>query len=124
MELNTARVFVSDIAAAKLFYLNKLGLPLKADGSKHGYCVFKAGSTELVVEAVAEDAPEEDRLLVGRFTGLSFTVQDAAKKHRQLVALGVPFTGAPEKQFWGGILATLQDPSGNELQIVQQPTAA
>ena len=124
MELNTARVFVRDIDAAKQFYSSKLGLPLKADGSQYGYCVFKAGSTELVVEVLAEDAPEEDRILVGRFTGLSFTVQDCGEKHRELVALGVPFTGAPEKQFWGGILATLQDPSGNELQIVQHPTAA
>ena len=124
MELNTARVFVKDIDAAKQFYATKLGLPLKADGSQHGYCVFKAGNTELVIEVVSDDAPEEDRVLVGRFTGLSFTVKDISEKHRQLVALGVPFTGAPEKQFWGGILATLQDPSGNELQIVQQPTAA
>ena len=77
-----------------------------------------------MVEAVADDAPEEDRVLVGRFTGLSFTVKDVREKHRELVSLGVPFTGAPEKQFWGGILATLQDPSGNELQIVQHPTAA
>jgi catechol 2,3-dioxygenase-like lactoylglutathione lyase family enzyme len=124
MELNTARVFVKDIAAAKYFYSSKLGLPLKADGSQFGYCVFKAGNTELVVEAVAEDAPDEDKLLVGRFTGLSFTVQDVSEKHRELSALGVPFTGTPEKQFWGGILATLQDPSGNELQIVQHPSAA
>jgi predicted enzyme related to lactoylglutathione lyase len=124
MDLNTARVFVRDLEAAKQFYLSKLGLPLNADGSQYGYCVFKAGSTELVVEVVAENAPEEDRVLVGRFTGLSFTVQDIEEKHRHLVALGVPFTGAPEKQFWGGILATLQDPSGNELQIVQRPTAA
>ena len=49
MELNTARVFVRDIDAAKQFYSSKLGLPLKADGSQYGYCVFKAGSTELVV---------------------------------------------------------------------------
>lgn len=124
MELNTARVFVRDIDAAKQFYSSKLGLPLNADGSQYGYCVFKAGSAELVVEVVADDAPEEDRILVGRFTGLSFTVKDIEEKHRQLVALGVTFTGAPEKQFWGGILATLQDPSGNELQIVQRPTAA
>ena len=124
MELNTARVFVRDIVAAKQFYEQKLGLRLKADGSEYGYCVFKSGSTELVVESVAEDAPEEDRVLVGRFTGLSFTVQDAEAKHRELQALGVQFTGLPEKQFWGGILATLQDPSGNELQIVQQPAAA
>ena len=124
MELNTARVFVKDIEAAKHFYSSKLGLPLKVDGSKYGYCVFKAGSTELVVEVVPEDAPEEDRVLVGRFTGLSFTVQNASEKHKELVTLGVHFTGPPEKQAWGGILATLQDPSGNELQIVQQPTAA
>ena len=124
MELNTARIFVRDIDHAKHFYNGKLGLPIKADGSKYGYCVFKAGSTELVVEAVAEDAPEEDKVLVGRFTGLSFTVQDAEAKHRELAARGVPFTGLPEMQLWGGILATLQDPSGNELQIVQQPAAA
>ncbi len=124
MELNTARVFVRDIDAAKQFYSSKLGLPLKADGSQYGYCVFKAGSTELVVEVVSEDASEDDRILVGRFTGLSFTVQDCGEKHRELVALGVLFTGAPEKQVWGGILATLQDPSGNELQIVQHPNAA
>ena len=124
MELNTARVFVSDVGAAKQFYEQKLGLRLKADGSDYGYCVFKSGSTELVVESVAADAPDEEKVLVGRFTGLSFTVQDAAAKHSELQARGVLFTGPPDKQLWGGILATLQDPSGNELQIVQQPTAA
>ena len=124
MELNTARVFVNELAAAKKFYSEILGLAIKADGSEYGYCVFKAGATDLVVETVASDAPEEDRILVGRFTGLSFTVQDAAAKHQQLSACGVPFTGLPEKQQWGGILATLQDPSGNQLQIVQHPTAA
>jgi catechol 2,3-dioxygenase-like lactoylglutathione lyase family enzyme len=43
MELNTARVFVKDIVAARQFYSTKLGLPLQADGSQYGYCVFKAG---------------------------------------------------------------------------------
>ena len=124
MELNTARVFVRDIQSAKDFYSGRLGSQIKADGSEYGYCVFKAGSTELVVETVTEDAPEEEQVLVWRFTGLSFTVQDAEAKHRELAARGVPFTGLPEKQLWGGILATLQDPSGNELQIVQHPTAA
>ena len=124
MELNTARVFVRDIDSAKNFYSAKLGLPVKADGSRNGYCVFRSGSTELVIETVAEDAPEEDRLLVGRFTGLSFTVQDVEAKHRELAAHGVTFTGLPQKQSWGAILATFQDPSGNEFQIVQHTTAA
>jgi predicted enzyme related to lactoylglutathione lyase len=122
MELNTARVFVRDLVAAKQFYEEKLSLPLKVDGSAYGYCVSKSGSVELVIESVPDDAPEEDKVLVGRFTGLSFKVQDAAAKHQQLQALGVPFTGMPERQFWGGILATMQDPSGNELQICQLPS--
>lgn len=121
MELNTARVFVNDLAVAKQFYSEILGLAVKADGSEFGYCVFRAGAADLVVEEVDKDAPEEDRLLVGRFTGLSFTVMDVAARHQQLSACGVIFTGLPEKQLWGGVLATLQDPSGNQLQIVQHP---
>jgi predicted enzyme related to lactoylglutathione lyase len=124
MELRTARVFVNDLDAARRFYASQLGLSLKADGSAYGYCVFQAGPTELVVEAVAADAPEEELALVGRFTGLSFTVANVAEQHAQLSALGVPFTGAPERQTWGGVLATLQDPCGNELQIVQPPAVA
>jgi len=91
MELNSVRVFVRDLESAMQFYSEKLGLAIKADGSPYGYCVFKAGRTELVVETVADDAPEEERALVGRFTGLSFTVQDAEanaesdKKQRELI---------------------------------------
>ncbi len=124
MNLSTARVFVRDIAVARQFYSEKLALPLKADGSEYGYCVFRSGNTELVVESVPNDAPADEQALVGRFTGLSFTVPDVELKHKELQALGVPFTGPPEKQFWGGILATLQDPAGNELQIVQPPAEA
>jgi lactoylglutathione lyase len=36
----------------------------------------------------------------------------------------VHFTGLPEKQQWGGVLATMQDPAGNELQLVQHPASA
>jgi catechol 2,3-dioxygenase-like lactoylglutathione lyase family enzyme len=77
MQLNTARVFVKDMEAAKAFYENTMGLPLKGDGSDHGYCVFQAGVADLVVERVA----------------------------------------------WGGVLATLQDCDGIELQVVQSPAA-
>jgi predicted enzyme related to lactoylglutathione lyase len=121
MQLNAARVFVQDIETAKAFYAEALGLPLKADGGTRGYCVFRSGSADLVVESVADDAPEEERMLVGRFTGLSFTVADIQAAYDRLQACGVAFCGAPERQPWGGILATFRDPSGNELQIVQQP---
>ncbi len=124
MELNTARIFVNEIDTAKSFYSEKLGLEIKADGAPYGYCVFKAGHTDLVVESVADDALEDDQVLVGRFTGLSFSVGDAEATYRELSARGVPFSERPEKQSWGGVLATFKDPAGNELQIVQYPTEA
>lgn len=124
MELSTARVFVKHLDSAKQFYGELLSLPMKADGSAHGYCVFQAGATDLVVESVAENAPPEEKALVGRFTGLSFTVPDVVAKHQELAARGVSFTGLPERQPWGGILATFQDPAENELQIVQHSAGA
>jgi predicted enzyme related to lactoylglutathione lyase len=121
MQLRTARIFVRDLPGASRFYEEILGLPLKADGREQGFCVFDAGSMSLVVEHVDTNAPAEDQVLVGRFTGLSFDVADVQSKYMELSALGVAFTGLPEQQDWGGILATLRDPAGNELQLVQQP---
>ena len=121
LNLNTARIFVRDIARARTFYADKLGLALKAEGTHHGYCVFDAGNAELVIEVVGFDAPAEEQALVGRFTGLSFLVADVHQQHQALSAQGVVFTGAPQVQYWGGTLATLRDPDGNQLQIVQRP---
>lgn len=123
MQLSAARLFVRDIEAARHFYSHVLGLPLKVDGSVHGYCVYRAGDVDLVVESVPADAPADDQALVGRFTGLSFRVDDAAVAYRDLQVRGAAFTEPPSLQAWGGVLATLQDPSGNALQIVEQPRA-
>jgi predicted enzyme related to lactoylglutathione lyase len=124
MNLSSARVFVKDLSAAHSFYAQALGLPLRAGGPEAGFCVYAAGNCQLVVESVASDAPVEDQALVGRFTGLSFTVQDIDAQHRRLVSRGVIFTSLPERQPWGGTLATLLDPAGNGLQLVQHPSAA
>jgi len=103
------------------FYERALGLALIRDGSSDGCCVFESAGIEIVVEAVARDAAEEDRACVGRFTGVSFVVTDIAEACADLAARGVRFSTDPEKQPWGGWLATFTDPSGNELQLVQYP---
>ncbi len=123
MKLSTLRIFVTDLVAAQNFYEDLLGLPRVAGGAEFGYCVFEPGAVQLVVEVVMQDAPPEDRALVGRFTGASFAVDDVRATHARLAALGVVFTGLPEAQEWGGVLATLRDPAENELQIVQMPRA-
>ena len=124
MNLSAVRIFVRNLAEAETFYASILGLPLSAGGAEYGYCVFKTGNVQLVVESVPSDAPEDEQRLVGRFTGLSFSVASAQAAYTELLRLGVAFTGAPEKQAWGGILATLRDPAGNELQLVQAPSEA
>ncbi len=124
MNLNTARVFVRDLAQAEAFYARTLALPLRAGGASQGFCLFAPGNTQLIVEAVAADAPDDEQVLVGRFTGLSFAVPSVEVTYRDLLARGVRFTEAPELQPWGGVLATFQDPDGNVFQLAQYPGAA
>ncbi len=124
MQLNTARVFVRNLTEAQVFYEQSLELPLQAGRAEDGFCVFGAGPCQLVIEKVTQEAPQEEQVLVGRFTGLSFTVSDIHAKHRELRARGVSFTGELELQFWGGTLATFCDPAGNEIQLVEHPPSA
>jgi len=114
---SAVRLFVAELAPAVDFYRDRLGLPLLASGD--GYSVFDAGTIRLVVECGHVD--ERGRPLVGRFTGLSFRTDDARRDHARLQALGVRVLGGPEVQSWGGTLVTFEDPSGNELQLVQYP---
>lgn len=119
MKLSAARVFVRDLEAAQAFYRDTLGLKLHARSSALGYCVFESGGAQLVVESVPEEAPADEQCLVGRFTGLSFTVENISAACDRLMSRNVVFSGAPEVQSWGGVLATFKDPAGNELQLVQ-----
>lgn len=115
------RIFVRELAAARSFYADTLGLRCTAQGD--GWFVCRSGGIDLVVEAVPPDAPADEQVLVGRFTGLSLAVRDLAAEHARLLAAGVAFLEAPEQQAWGGMLATLCDPAGNRLQLVQHPPA-
>jgi predicted enzyme related to lactoylglutathione lyase len=120
MKLGAARIFVHDIAEARTFYEKHLGLDVEIYDAENGFCMFDTGSTKLILETVAPNASDEAEELVGRFTGLSFPVDDIVAAHRLLSSSGIQFSGAPEQQYWGGWLATFTDPSGNGLQLVQQ----
>ncbi len=119
MPLAAVRFFVRDLEEAVAFYKTNFDWPMTGGGASEGYCVFDVGDINLVIEPVALDADEEDQTYVGRFTGVSFRVDDIAAAYERMRANGVVFTGVPEKQFWGGTLATLLDPAGNGVQIVQ-----
>lgn len=121
MKVSALRLFVHRLDRARDFYAHALGLQVKAAQPDQGWCVLALGDVDLVVEAVPPDADEDEQALVGRLTGLSLAVADIHAAQRELSARGVPFVGQPERQAWGGWLATLEDPDGNQLQLVQHP---
>lgn len=119
MRLSAIRLFVRDLDAARAFYGLRIGLTLAGDGAAQGWLRYPLGEVNLLVEAVPPDAPADEQALRGRFTGVSFAVDDIQAAYARLAGAGVEFEAAPEQQAWGGWLATFRDSDGNTLQLVQ-----
>jgi predicted enzyme related to lactoylglutathione lyase len=115
--ISAVRVFVFDLAAARKFYAETLGLSILSDGE--GYSTFALGDARLIVEVVQRSS--EYALLVGRFSGISLGVDDIEQAYEDLQARGVSFLDPPEQQPWGGIVAHFEDSDENILTIVQYP---
>jgi predicted enzyme related to lactoylglutathione lyase len=120
MRIAAVRMFVTDLGRAEAWYRGVLGASPTAGGVDVGFVVFDVGC-HLVIEPVTGDSEIPADQLVGRFTGVSFVVADIEAAHRSLVARGVSVVGEPEPQSWGGVLATIADPDGNQMQLVQYP---
>ena len=52
---------------------------------------------------------------------LHLSVEDIHYWHDRLNSLGMEFIRIPEKESWGGMVATLKDPDGNVLQLLEFP---
>ena len=115
MKLYALRIFVDDLAAARTFYRDVLGLGILWDHEDTAFGLDTG--TSLIIEAVPADAPAEDRAMVGRFVGCSLQVADMDAEYARLTSAGVRFHGPPAKQYWGGTLAHFNDPAGNTLTL-------
>jgi catechol 2,3-dioxygenase-like lactoylglutathione lyase family enzyme len=115
MKLAAVRLFVEDLAAARSFYADLLGL--KPVSLEPAALLFDVGPL-LIVEPADDDARREG--LVGRFAGISLRVDDIEALHGRLKAGGCAITGPPERQAWGGTLMHVKDPSGNIVSFVQE----
>lgn len=86
---------------------------------EYGAVGYRAGGIRIIVEE--EDPNGEDAALIGRFVGVSFSVDDIEVAYRDLFNRGVSFAGPPVEQAWGGTLAHFRDPAGNMLTLVETP---
>lgn len=117
MELYAVRIFVRRWPEACAFYRDSLRLAERVRNEEIGWAEYDLGGPCLGIERVAP-GDAEGEALVGRFLGVSLRVADIAAAYETLCARGVPFTGPPERQPWGGSLAHFTDPDGNTLTLL------
>jgi len=116
MRITYVRIFVTDLAAARKFYAQTLGLDILWEYENKAIG-FDLGPV-LIVEDVSSEEDLNERHLAGRFVGCSIEVEDIQATYSKLVAKGVHFAAPPEKQEWGGTLAHFEDTAGNVLTLV------
>ena len=108
-------IFVTDLAKAKAFYVDLLGLPL-AGQSEMLMEFFPGATTPLGVSLALQD---EARKLVGRHTGITLTVEKIEALYMSLTAGGARIVEPLESSPWGK-MAVVADPDGNQLALVDR----
>ena len=96
-------------------YQDVLGLPRVA---KYQDPVFEAAGGFIRIRRHSEiqgRSKEPSRVQLNLF------VDDVRKEYTRIQAQGVRFVRAPAEESWGGIVATMEDPDGNFVQLIQEP---
>ena len=98
------------------FYRDVMGFPVHS--VRPNFIAFEWGDMRFSIgthEHVSGMSSEPDRVMINLGT------RDIHAAHQALTAKGVEFVRPPEQEHWGGWVATLRDPDGNTLQLMQQP---
>ncbi len=98
------------------FYEHVLGL--EATSRRPGHTGFALGDLKLTVGVHDQvEGPANDPLRIM----VNFSVLDIHASVAALAGRGAHFLRQPERESWGGWIATLEDPDGNILQLLQLP---
>ena len=107
-------IWTDDLQRLVAFYRDTLGLKMHRD---HGDFVnFVFGPMRLNLgqhDRVSGPTADPFRTMI------HYGVDDIHGEHSRLSGLGVEFIRPPEQEEWGGWVATLLDPDGNVLQLLQ-----
>jgi predicted enzyme related to lactoylglutathione lyase len=108
-------IFVSDLAKAKSFYVDLLGLPVSGQ-SEMLIEFFPGAATSLGVSLALH---EDSRRLVGRHTGITLKADNLVALCEALNNGGVQFVEPLESSPWGK-MAVVQDFDGNMIALVDR----
>ncbi len=108
-------IFVTDLAKAKFFYTDLLGLPV-AGQSEMLIEFFPGSATTLGVSLALH---EEAKRLIGRHTGVTLKVKNIVAVCDSLKTGGAHFVEPLESSPWGK-MAVVQDFDGNMIALVDR----
>ena len=110
MRISHLRIWVDDMAEARRFYGETLGLesPWNWGDAAMG---FELGNAQLIVEP--EDGSHEEDKLAGRFVGCTIQVDDIDATYDDWTAKGVAFDGPPQDAPGIVRMTNFRDPAGN-----------
>ena len=112
-------IWTEDLERLVAFYRETLGLEPHSVHSN--FVAFRFGDVRLSLgqhDKVAGPTMEPYRIMV------NLRVTDIHQTYQRLKEAGVPFIRPPEQERWGGWVATFNDPDGNTLQLLQQPSSS
>jgi predicted enzyme related to lactoylglutathione lyase len=100
--------------AMRSFYVDVLGLDPRSD--RDGFVNFELGEQRLTITVHSElVAPNTDPLHVM----VNLATSDIHADFAAAVDAGARSLRPPERESWGGTVATLADPDGNIVQLLQ-----
>lgn len=108
--LSNITIPVSDLKETVAFYEKVLGL--KKQGEWPTYVIFDCG-VELAFE------PGGNKGEKGNWPYIFLSVDDVDAEYQRLMDKGVKFITEPKDEYWGGRTASLTDPDGNKVVLVQ-----
>ncbi|MEM6763914.1 MAG: VOC family protein [Bacteroidota bacterium] len=120
-QLDTLRIFVRDLNEAMAFYKQLLGIPIRSFNEDLGWAELDLGEGVTIRLEWIYPFADEFQVRVGRFLGISLSVDDLESSFEKLTEKGVVFVKEPQKHTSGILVAHLQDPSGNVLTLVENP---
>ena len=117
MEVQELTVMVGSDQPEELarFYEEVLGLPRV---SKYRDPVFRIGEANLRIVRHSE-VTGRNRTPARHLLNL-FVDDDVSAAVEQLRRLGVPVVREPERETWGGLVSTVEDPDGNYVQLIEE----
>jgi serine phosphatase RsbU (regulator of sigma subunit) len=114
-------IYVRDLERSIRFYVDQLGFNLIFDSPVGGGRFVVVGPPDgSAVLCFAPVRPDSDEYhSVRRTAPIVFLTENVVARYNEWRARNVEFVEPPHKPVWGGLYASLEDPDGNSLKLVE-----